>query len=315
MSGFLLDPLGEVPVNGRGLTCGCMLGRGTERLAIAAALAVTWLLAAPAIAGEPAAPALVSTSAAPDPLFGAGFDQQIELRVRDPIEPVNRGLFTGNHWLDRAMIGPVARFYGWVIPGPLKQAVRNVFTNMNQPGVFVNDVLQVEGKRAEVAGMRFIVNSTVGLGGIWDPAARLGLPPHEADFGQTLGKAGVGPGFYLVLPLLGPTTARDALGSVVDMALRPDTWLLPFGQQILLGGTHGIAEREARARELSALERASVDFYASVRSAYLMDREALIRDDTTTHAPAERAPRLPPAPEQQASAAPLTSLPSPVPDR
>jgi phospholipid-binding lipoprotein MlaA len=297
-----------------------MPGRGARCLSIAAALAVSLLAAAAAIAEEPAAAAHASAAAATDPLFDPGFDQQIELRVRDPIEPMNRGFFAGNHWLDRAVIGPASRFYGWVTPGPLKRAVRNVFANLNEPGVFVNDVLQSEGKRAEVAAMRFIVNSTLGLGGVWDPASRLGLPAHEADFGQTLGKAGVGPGFYLVLPLMGPSTARDLIGSVIDVAMRPDTWVLPFGQQILLGGTHGIAEREAHGRELSALERGSVDFYASVRSAYLMNREALIRDDTATHAPADRVAKQPPVPEQragaeqQASAAPLTSPPSPVPD-
>ena len=281
-----------------------------NRLSIVAAVLASVLAAAPASAedamGSPASPG-------GDPLFGPSFDQQIELVVPDPIEPLNRGFFAGNHWLDRLLIGPVSRFYGWATPGPVKRAVRGVFANLNQPSVFVNDVLQAEGKRAEVAGMRFIVNSTVGLGGIWDPAARLGLPPHEADFGQTLGKAGFGPGFYLVLPVLGPSTARDAIGGIVDLALRPDTWLLPFGQQILLGGTQGIAEREAHGRELSALERASVDFYASVRSAYLMDREGMIRDDTRSHAPAD-SPRLPAA-GAQASAAPLTPPPSPAPDR
>ena len=276
-----------------------------------------WLLAAPARAGGPeagSAPA-VALAAAPDPLFEASFDEQIELRVADPIEPVNRGVFRGNRWLDRALIGPIARVYGWVLPGPVKRAVRGVFANLNQPAVFVNDILQSEGKRAEVAGMRFVVNTTIGVLGIWDPAARLGLPPHDADFGQTLGKAGVGPGFYLVIPLLGPSTARDAVGGVFDLLLRPDTWVLPFAEQIVLGSTHGIAEREAHGRELAALERSSVDFYAAVRSAYLMDREAMIRDDTLTHAPADRADRRSAPAEQQASAVPLMSPPSPAPDR
>jgi phospholipid-binding lipoprotein MlaA len=291
--------------------------RGTALLA--AATIAAWLLSAPASAGGPSAGAAaagpVPATAVADPLFDASFDDQIELRVSDPIEPVNRGVFTGNRWLDRAVIGPVARVYGWVLPGPVKRAVRGVFANLNQPAVFVNDILQSEGKRAEVAGMRFIVNTTVGLLGIWDPAARLGLPPHDADFGQTLGKAGVGPGFYLVLPLLGPSTARDAIGGVFDMLLRPDTWVLPLGELIVLGGTHGIAEREAHGRELAALEHSSVDFYAAVRSAYLMDREAMIRDDTLTHAPADRVAVQPRPVEWQASTAPLTPPPSPAPDR
>jgi phospholipid-binding lipoprotein MlaA len=282
---------------------------------LAAAGIAAWLCAVPACAAGPSAGATPPAAEPSDPLFEASFDEKIELRVSDPIEPVNRGVFTGNRWVDRAVIGPISRFYGWVLPGPVKSAVRGVFSNLNGPAVFVNDILQSEGKRAEVAGMRFLVNTTVGLLGIWDPAARLGLPPHEADFGQTLGKAGVGPGFYLVVPLLGPSTARDAVGGVFDLLLRPDTWVLPFAEQIVLGSTHGIAEREAHGRELAALERSSVDFYAAVRSAYLMDREAMIRDDTLTHAPADRVAAKPAAAEPEASASAITPLPSPVPDR
>jgi phospholipid-binding lipoprotein MlaA len=291
---------------------------------LTAATAIAWLLAACASAAGPGAgvapaagvaAAEVAPATEADPLFGEAFDEQIAPPVNDPIEPVNRGVFGGNRWLDRAVIGPIARVYGWVLPRPVKQAVRNVFTNLNQPAVFVNDILQSEGKRAEVAGMRFIVNSTVGLGGLWDPAARLGLPPHEADFGQTLGKIGVGPGPYLVIPLLGPSTVRDSMASLFDVLLRPDTWVIPFAEQIVLGGTHGIAEREAHGPELAALERSSVDFYAAVRSAYLMNRQAMIRDDTTSHAPADRVAARPLPIEQQASADPLKPPLSPGPDR
>jgi phospholipid-binding lipoprotein MlaA len=100
----------------------------------------------------------------------------------------------------------------------------------------------------------------------------------QPDFGQTLGKFGMGPGFYLVLPLLGPRTARDAVGAAVDLFLRLDTWLLPLQGQLFLGGGFGISERDNRREELRALREGSIDFYAAVRSAYLQTREARVRE-------------------------------------
>ena len=125
---------------------------------------------------------------------------------------------------------------------------------------------------------RFALNSTLGIGGIFDPAAELGWDEHHADFGQTLGMYGLGPGFYLVIPVLGPSTARDAVGAAVDLFLRLDTWLLPLQGQLFLGGGFGISERDDRREELRALREGSIDFYAAVRSAYLQTREARVRE-------------------------------------
>ena len=165
-----------------------------------------------------------------------------------------------------------------VVPRPIKQAVRSIFSNLNSPVVLVNEMLQFRGRRAAQTLGRFTLNSTLGIGGIFDPAAELGWTEHQADFGQTLGMYGVGPGPYLVIPLLGPSNARDAVGAAVDLTLRIDTWLLPLQSQLFLGGGFGISEREGRREELRALRESSIDFYAAVRSAYLQTREARVRE-------------------------------------
>ena len=180
--------------------------------------------------------------------------------------------------LDRVLIDPISRAYGAVTPELMRRAVRSIFSNLNAPVVLVNEVLQLRGRRAAQTLGRFVLNSTLGFGGIFDPAAELGWSEHKADFGQTLGNLGVGPGPYLVLPLLGPSNARDAVGAAVDLLLRVDTWLLPLQSQIFLGGGFGISEREGRREELRALREASIDFYAAVRSAYLQTRAARIRE-------------------------------------
>jgi phospholipid-binding lipoprotein MlaA len=210
-----------------------------------------------------------------DPFFE---DDLVGPLVPDPLEPVNRPVFDANMAMDTFFVDPVARAYGTVTPVPIKTAVRSVFANLNAPVVMVNEVLQLEGRNAAETLGRFLLNSTLGFGGIFNPAGEFGWDERHADFGQTLGKYGVGPGVYLVLPLLGPSTARDAVGTVVDLFLRIDTWLLPFQSQILLGGGFGISERESRRDELRALRESSIDFYAAVRSAYLQTRAAKVRE-------------------------------------
>jgi phospholipid-binding lipoprotein MlaA len=232
----------------------------------------------PAIAGEAtdSTDAAAAEEAEVDPLFE---DESFTgPEVPDFLEPVNRPVFTANMAVDSAVMDPIARAYGWITPDPVKQGIRGVFSNLNRPVVFVNEVLQLAPRRAAKTLGRFVLNSTLGIGGLFDPAAELGWYEHEADFGQTLGKAGIGPGFYLVWPLLGPSTVRDTIGSAVDLFLRIDAWLLPFSSQLILGGGYGITLREDRRDELEQLRRSSIDFYAAVRSAYLQDRERLVRE-------------------------------------
>lgn len=250
----------------------------------AAALAVVWGAIAVALApagavAQPDPPAPSPALESSDELFADEFDDELESDLPDPLESMNRDIFAVNQAIERALLDPVTRFYGRIVPDPAKRAVRGVFDNLNLPVVIVNDLLQLEPRRAAEASGRFLINSTFGLAGMFDPAAEAGWKAHHADFGQTLGKAGVPPGLYLVLPLAGPSTARDAVGSLFDIALRPDTWLLPLGPRLLLGGTWGITEREEHLKSLEALEASSIDFYVSVRSAYWMYRQALVRDE------------------------------------
>ncbi len=220
-------------------------------------------------------PEAAAADAPIDPFFE---DDLIAAQAPDPFEVLNRPVFAGNMFLDRIFFDPISHAYGIVTPTPVKTAVRSIFANLNAPVVMVNEALQLSGKRAAQTLGRFMLNSTLGFGGIFDPAAELGWNEHHADFGQTLGMVGIGPGFYVVLPLLGPSTARDAVGSAVDLAMRIDTWLLPLQSQLFLGGGFGISEREGRREELRALRDSSIDFYAAVRSAYLQTREARVRE-------------------------------------
>ncbi len=251
------------------------VSRGVLRVAVVAALVVSH----GAAAGAPLEPEPETSESAmlgSDALFEDDFDLSLDVQIRDPLEKVNRGIFRGNRLLDRVVIGPVTRGYRWILPGPLRRSVRGVFENLGMPGVIVNDLLQGEGGKARVASSRFVVNTTVGLAGLWDPATRIGLEAHESDFGQTLGKAGVGSGPYLVLPVFGPNTTRDLFGDVVDLAMRPDTWLLPLGSRLVLGSTDGISIRDTNLEAIEALEASSVDFYAAMRSAFLMNRQAMV---------------------------------------
>jgi phospholipid-binding lipoprotein MlaA len=248
--------------------------RSQERaLLLAVLLASVALLPTRADAGDPPPPADQKTRG------DALFDEEILApQVPDPLEPVNRPMFAGNMALDTVIIDPIARAYGFVVPAPVKASVRGFFSNLNRPVVFANEILQLSPRRAAQTLGRFVLNSTLGIGGLFDPAAELHWDEHEADFGQTLGKLGIGPGIYIVLPFLGPSTARDTVGTFVDMFLRIDTWLLPFSSQLILGGGYGITVREDKRDELEELRRSSLDFYAAVRSAYLQSREKLVRE-------------------------------------
>lgn len=197
---------------------------------------------------------------------------------RDPIEPVNREVFAGNELLYRFVLDPVAKGYSYVVPDPAERAVRRFFGNLGEPVVAVNDLLQLEPRRAGRTGARFVVNSTVGVVGLFDPAEGWGLAGHRNGFGDTLASYGVEGGPYLVIPVLGPSTARDLVGEVVDAALRPDTWLLSVGPRLALSTGSGLATYDLERERLDALRATSADFYAALRSAYLLERAARVRE-------------------------------------
>jgi len=221
-------------------------------------------------------------AAVADPLaddLDAEFDRQPE-GFPDPFERVNRGTLRVNQGIDRWFLDPVTHVYRFLVPDPARQALRRVLTNLNSPAVMVNDLLQGEWKGSGTTVARFALNSSVGVAGILDPAARLGVPGHSADFGQTLAIAGVGSGPFLMLPVLGPTTARDGVGFLVDVFFRPTTWLLGPADQFFYttieGSSEGLAARDAHADALELLQGSSVDYYAALRNAYYQNRTAQI---------------------------------------
>jgi phospholipid-binding lipoprotein MlaA len=162
----------------------------------------------------------------------------------------------------------------------VKKAVQRFFVNLNSPAVMMNDLLQREWSDAGNTVSRFLINTTVGMAGFFDPAAEFGFMGHNSDFGQTLALAGVQSGPFLMLPILGPTCVRDSFGGIVDLMFRPTTYLLGPGDQLVYttvwGGSSGIVQREANADALRALEESSIDYYAALRNAYYQTRIAQI---------------------------------------
>ncbi|MCX8099700.1 MAG: VacJ family lipoprotein [Geminicoccaceae bacterium] len=198
--------------------------------------------------------------------------------VADPLEPINRTIFGLNELVDVMLLGPVAQAYG-ELPSPVRTGVRNVLDNLRAPVTFVNDLLQGETDRAGNTFARLFINSTIGIFGLFDLASEFGYPKHREDFGQTLAVWGVRDGAFLMLPLLGPSTVRDAAGWVVDTAA-----IDPIGQ--LAGSEVGLARAAGEAVDtrqrldpvVQDVRRNSLDPYATVRSAYLQRRAVEIRN-------------------------------------
>lgn len=193
----------------------------------------------------------------------------------DPLEPLNRAIFGFNQVVDGLILDPAQQAYGFLVPDPAKKGVRNFLDNLASPLVFINDVLQGERERAGNTLSRFLVNSTLGVGGIFDAARAFGLPErHREDFGQTLGSYGVGSGPYLVLPILGPSNARDLVGLGVDFTISPLGYVVD--NDVLLGrfAIDGIDTRYTLDPVLDDLKANSLDLYAATRSVYGQKRNS-----------------------------------------
>jgi len=199
----------------------------------------------------------------------------------DPYEATNRLIFDLNLKIDSVTLRPTAERYSTYVPEEVRDSLRNALDNLHAPVVFANDLLQGELRRGGQTAGRFLINSTLGLGGLFDVAGRNDLLPHDEDFGQTLAVWGTGEGPYIVLPLLGPSNPRDAAGKAVDIALDP-TIYLKIKRHLLWEGTRQYLNLvDTRARSLEALdsvERDSLDFYAAVRSLYRQNRMYQIRN-------------------------------------
>lgn len=200
-------------------------------------------------------------------------------RINDPAEPTNRVVFAGNKFVDDNALQPVARAYQEHMPSVAQKGIHNLVGNLRQPAVAINDLLQGNRGRSWNTVQRFTINTTVGGGGLFDVATDWNRPGHRADFGQTLGVWGVGPGPSVQLPLLGPSNVRDTVGTVVDVVANP-TNFIPGGA--IIGAAAGAAGMvDGRARALSAtdsLEKQSLDYYAASRSAAAQLREALVEE-------------------------------------
>ncbi len=203
----------------------------------------------------------------------AAFDE-----TNDPIEPVNRAIFSFNQFADGILIKPLALMYRDLTPPPVRRGVRNMLSNLRAPFTLANDLLQGKGGRALITGERFLINTTIGVGGLMDIASEWGIEGHREDFGQTLAEWGTGEGVYLMLPLLGPSNPRDTVGLVVDSFIDPLSYFVATEYAISRTVISGFDERELVLDQLDEIERASLDFYATLRSLYRQRRADEIRD-------------------------------------
>jgi phospholipid-binding lipoprotein MlaA len=224
----------------------------------------------------------------------AGSDGELTLKkdqpekIKDCFEKLNRTTFAFNQGLDRVIIKPIAKGYR-NLPNPIQKGTKNAATNLSNLITIPNNVLQGDIRSAIINTGRLVVNTTVGLLGTIDVANKIGFPKYEKeDYGQTLGKWGVGPGCYIVLPVLGPSTIRDTAGSFTNI-FGGDPWynasihgnneFLGEGVYITSRALTGINFRSDNLESLDNVEKNSIDFYASLKSLYLQDRENKIKNN------------------------------------
>jgi phospholipid-binding lipoprotein MlaA len=209
----------------------------------------------------------------------AGAPRDAALPISDPNEKANREVLAAN----QRILGPISEGVRAAVPGPVHDRLHDLNANLKEPRILVNNVLQLRFDAAARTTSRFVLNSTLGIGGLVDVAGRNGIAQQSGDFGQTLFVWGVSEGPYVVQPYLGPATLRDAVGSVVDMVANPVGWLV--GMQVALTTTQvavtaGTTSVDAvdRLGQLKTAEDASIDFYSFVRSSYYQMRRAELRE-------------------------------------
>lgn len=193
----------------------------------------------------------------------------------DPLEPANRGIHVFNTGLDRFLLRPASKGYGTILPAPVRQGVSNVAANLDLPGDVANGLLQGDPESVVQNSFRFVVNTTVGLGGIWDPAGKIGLTHDQTDFGETLHVWGFGEGPYVEMPAFGPSTLRDGVGTVVDLAFNPLGSVLEYPEKdyataAKLGSKVG--DRYRYGSTIDSILYESADSYAQARLLYLQNR-------------------------------------------
>ena len=202
--------------------------------------------------------------------------------AEDPWENLNRGTFAFNQKFDKYLLAPLAKGYRLILPTEIRTGVRNILSNLSEPWSSINSALQGDFKNTGSTLARFVINSTIGILGIFDVAKEIGFEKQKEDFGQTLAVHGIGPGPYLMLPFLGPSTVRDAIGKVTSLYADPITLALERNNKdewIWIGmALKGIDFREQNLEKIDNLNETSVDFYATLRSLYLERRNSMIRN-------------------------------------
>ncbi len=202
--------------------------------------------------------------------------------TNDPLEPTNRAIYAFNDGLDTVIMRPAATAYRFIVPPPVRAGIHNVLSNLGTPVQLSNDMLEGKPRRAGDTTMRFLINTTVGVLGLFDVAKEWGYPDHDADFGMTLALWGLPDGPFLFLPVFGPSGPRDALGLGVNTAMDPFTWV---GQGVAVRaldwsryGFSGLDQRERHLDDVDSIKKTALDPYATFRSLYRQHRLAQIED-------------------------------------
>ena len=210
--------------------------------------------------------------------------------VNDPLEPLNRIIFEFNEGIQDAFLRPISKFYNENVNVTVRQGIGNFLKNLSAPVVIINEILQGEVERAMRTFSLALINSTLGIGGLADVAGELGMEGRDEDFGQTLGVYGVGEGFYLVLPVFGPSNPRDVVGKfLVDSYFDPIGMALDDADETTiiysLAAMRGIDEYAGIVDELNQVKNTSVDYYAAVRSLYRQKRKTEISNGSSLELP------------------------------
>ena len=210
--------------------------------------------------------------------FAADGRAQDPYGADDPLEDVNRAVFEFNQAIDSVILKPAAEVYVFLLPDVVRQRITNVLRNLGEPLNLVNNLAQGKFERAGSTLTRFAINSTIGVGGVFDAATDWGYPRAPEDFGQTLASWGIGDSPFLMLPVLGPSSPRDAVGFGVDMFADPMSYVLVDEAGLARSITSGVSQRAQYLDELETLESTSVDFYAAMRELYRQYRATEISD-------------------------------------
>lgn len=208
---------------------------------------------------------------------------------QDPWQGVNRGIYQFNDTLDRAILKPIAQGYDKVMPKPVDKGIDNIFSNIGDVVVLLNDILQLKLKQSVSDTGRLLVNTTLGLGGIFDVASPLGMPKHNEDFGQTLGRWGTPSGPYIVLPFMGPSTVRNSIGRLPDGAVNNvvlnEIGIDELDERLIYSGIAIVNTRQGLLGASDLLDNSGADPYTFLRESYLQRRVQLVNDGIAQEEP------------------------------